>query len=221
MKEASDLYSEEYFSWQSKVGKFGAWANKFKFVNSINPTDLVIDYGCGGGFLLDEMHKGPKIGIEPNEVAAKEIKFENYRTIQQTRVGIGKRKADVIISNHALEHSLNPLSDLIGLRELLREGGLIHLVVPCETINMKFNSNDVNHHIFTFAPINLGNILKEAGFVDIKVQVLKHKWPPKYNSLAKLGWPVFNLICKAWGRIDRKWYQVVAVGVNNGTPKAH
>jgi hypothetical protein len=82
MKEASDLYSEEYFLWQSKVGKFGAWANKFKFVNSINPTDLVIDYGCGGGYLLDEMHKGPKIGIEPNEVAAKEIKFENYRTIR-------------------------------------------------------------------------------------------------------------------------------------------
>jgi SAM-dependent methyltransferase len=221
MAITSNLYGEEYFAWQSKVGKFGAWANRFKFENSVRQEFLVIDYGCGGGFLLEELHKGEKIGIEPNVQAAKSIRFENYRSIKETKENLNGRLADLIISNHALEHSNDPLGDLIALRSLLKPGGIIHLVVPCESIKMKYFESDVNHHIFTFAPINLGNILKISGFKVQKVETLMHKWPPGYQLISKFGPRIFNFACKLWARVDRRWFQVVGIGINEGTYQGH
>ena len=48
----SDHYDDNYFEWQRKSGIFGGLANTFKFKRSITSTDTVIDFGCGGGFLL-------------------------------------------------------------------------------------------------------------------------------------------------------------------------
>lgn len=55
----STHYDAEYFNWQKNIGAFGGWANSFKFKNSISKSDTVIDFGCGGGFLLKKsgMHK--------------------------------------------------------------------------------------------------------------------------------------------------------------------
>ena len=45
-------YDEKYFSWQKLVGQFGGEANKIKFDNFIKENQKVLDFGCGGGYLL-------------------------------------------------------------------------------------------------------------------------------------------------------------------------
>ena len=49
---AEKHYNKKYFEWQKDVGIFGAKANKIKFEELISKNLKVLDFGCGGGFLL-------------------------------------------------------------------------------------------------------------------------------------------------------------------------
>src|SRR5580698_9304380 len=71
---ASSYYDANYFNWQKDIGAFGGWANAFKFKKSVKPGDTVIDFGCGGGFLLQNLNGGTKIGIEPNAAAVESVR---------------------------------------------------------------------------------------------------------------------------------------------------
>jgi SAM-dependent methyltransferase len=215
---ASKHYDKNYFDWQKGIGAFGGWANSFKFKNSISAQDTVIDFGCGGGFLLNELNCKGKIGIEPNLSAAQSVVafgIQHFQSPTEALHSLGKEIADVIISNHALEHALNPLQELINLKPLLKKGGVIHFIIPCDTISYKYNPKDINYHLFSWSPQNLGNLLTEAGYSVEFSRPLIHKWPPFYKKIAKLGWPIFNIACKLYGRMERSWYQVEVRAINN------
>jgi SAM-dependent methyltransferase len=208
---ASTHYNAEYFDWQKDIGEFAGWADKHKFQNSIGPDDTVIDFGCGGGFLLQNLNCRTKIGIEPNPSAAGSIiglDIRHYFNAIDALQELGPDVADVIVSNHALEHTLDPLQEIKHLNPLLKVGGIIHFVVPCESISNKYYASDINHHLFTWSPLNLGNLFTEAGY---KVEYSKpyiHKWPPYYKQLATLGWPLFDLACRVYGQLERSSFQV-------------
>ena len=208
---ASSYYDSEYFDWQKNIGAFGGWANSYKFKNSVSHNDVVIDFGCGGGFLLNNLQCKKRIGIEPNFSAAASVKalgIEHFTSPIEALNQLGEEVADVIISNNALEHTLNPLQELKDLKPLLKLGGIIHIVVPCDSISYKYNSNDIHHHLFSWSPQNLGNLLTEAGYSVEYTRPYIHKWPPLYTKIAKLGRPFFNLACLLYGRIERSWFQV-------------
>jgi len=55
----------------------------------------------------------------------------------------------------------------------------------------------------------LGNLFTEAGFKVLESKPFIHKWPPKYNLIAKIyGKKIFNFFCRIYGRIETSWYQV-------------
>jgi hypothetical protein len=210
-KSHSDHYDAHYFNWQKNVGAFGGWANSYKFKKSIKKNHTVIDFGCGGGFLLNNLDCKTKIGIEPNPSAQDSVRkfcIECFSSPTEALNKLGTELADVIVSNNALEHTLNPLQEIINLYPLLKTGGTIHFVVPCDSINFKYNPNDINYHLFSWSPQNLGNLFTEAGYQVQYCKALIHKWPPLYRHIAKLGWPVFNFACLMYGRLDRSWFQV-------------
>lgn len=207
----SHHYNSDYFKWQSKSGSLGAWANAHKFKNSITRSSTVVDFGCGGGFLLANLDCARTIGIEPNPCAIRSVRsfgIECYQSPNEALDELGDNVADIIISNHALEHTLNPLQELKNLKPLLKTGGIIHFFVPCDSIRYRYNSKDINNHLFSWSPQNLGNLFTEAGFRIEYVRPYVHKWPPFHQSLMKLGWPLFNLLCRIYGHLDRSWFQV-------------
>ena len=214
-KNTSVHYNSDYFEWQRKIGMFGGKANSFKFSRSVKPNTTVIDFGCGGGFLLKNLNCYERLGVEVNQAAHSQI-IENgvspFVSPQALLDERGSECADVIISNNALEHTLNPLLELRSLLPLLKRGGRIHFVVPCESISYQWKAKDINFHLYSWSPMNLGNIFVEAGFEVIEVKPYIHKWPPFYLQLQKMfGWTIFNWLCRIWGRIERSWYQVEIV----------
>ena len=56
-------YNEEYFNWQSHVGKFGAAANKIKFERLIKQNEKVLDFGCGAGEMLIGLRNRPNFTL--------------------------------------------------------------------------------------------------------------------------------------------------------------
>ncbi|MAB28856.1 MAG: hypothetical protein CMJ53_06225 [Planctomycetaceae bacterium] len=204
-------YDEAYFAWQSLVGRFGGKANAFKFSRSVKPTDTVIDFGCGGGFLLKEIECARRIGIEPNTSAHDQITANDVRPFgsqHECLAELGEGIADVIISNHALEHSLNPMQEIKALMPLLKKGGTMHFLVPCDNISVGWKPGDMHFHLYSWSPMNLGNLFTEAGYTVKEAGSLVHKWPPGYLQIQKIfGWKLFHLCCRLYGRLERSWFQ--------------
>lgn len=212
MNHFSKHYDKRYFSWQTQIGEFGAWANKDKFSKYIKTDDNVLDFGCGGGYLLKELKCNGKIGIEVNphaREAAHNIGVKIYDTIDK----VDNNWADVIISNNALEHTLYPLKELKSFFPKLRKGGLIVFLVPCESVKHAYRAGDVNHHLYSWSPMCIGNLYTEAGFNVIEAKPYIHKWPPYYQKIARIGGKrFFNFCCKVYGHLERSWFQVRIVG---------
>lgn len=212
MNKANDHYDKNYFNWQASIGEFGGWANQIKFVKYISEGNDVLDFGCGGGFLLKDINCNKKVGVEVNPSAAETAK-KNGIEVYKSVADVPNEYVDIIISNNALEHTLQPLDELKSLYKKLKTGGKIIFIVPCESISYNYEPNNINHHLYSWSPMCIGNLITEAGFTLIESKAYIHKWPPKYKLIAKLGGrKLFEIACRIYGRIERTWFQVRAIG---------
>ena len=211
----SDHYDARYFARQVEIGTFGGWANQIKFRSEIAATDDVLDFGCGSGFLLKGLVCRSRSGVEVNP-AAFETARENGITVY-TDVGAAPEAAfDVIISNHALEHTLRPLDNLKVLRTRLKVGGRLVLVVPCEGLTNDYKPGDINNHLYTWNPMTLGNLVTEAGFQVRECRAFVHKWPLGWRRFKALyfrnRW-LFDLLSRVRGQMNRQSAQVRVVAI--------
>lgn len=206
--DVSDHYDDKYFTWQASIGEFGGWANLTKFQDYVTPQCDVLDFGCGGGYLLQQLRCRKKIGVEVNPEAAETAKSNGVDVFLRLD-DVPDDCADVIISNNALEHTLHPLQELRALYPKLRDGGKVVFVVPCEAISYEYKPNDINHHLYSWSPMCIGNLMTEAGFNLIESRPYVHKWPPRYWTIAKYGGRrLFEIACRLYGRWERSWFQV-------------
>lgn len=209
----NDIYNEEYFNWQKTVGEFGGKANIFKFAEHINPSDSVLDFGCGGGYLLKNLACARKCGVEINPVAAN-IARENGVECYSSLDNIPNSSINVIISNHALEHVSSPFEVLKNLRAKLVLNGLLVVVVPCEATTLIYDRNDINKHIYTWNPQLLGNLASQAEFKVTDVFPIYHKWPSNYLAIQRrLGWYAFHFLARLNGKFKKNDFQVKLIAM--------
>lgn len=205
---ASPHYDGDYFLYQEENGAFGGWANVTIFQPHVSPTARVIDFGCGGGFLLAALTAAEKIGVEPNSTARERARLNGIQAYADA-TPIPDDWADVIISMHALEHCLHPLVELQRLHRKLRPGGRCVFVVPCETIQMRYSPKDVNYHLYSWSPMALGNLFTEAGFLVDDCGPHISQWPPLASRFGKaLGHTAFDLLSKVVGHVRRSYFSV-------------
>jgi SAM-dependent methyltransferase len=196
----SNYYDGKYLSWQRDIGEFGGWADHVLFAPFVKQTDTVVDFGCGVGALLKGLDVGTKIGVEINTDAIERIRtagIEHHLGLDS----ISTASIDVAVSNHALEHCDDPLSIVRDLYRILRPGGRLVIVVPCESVRLKDSVGDINQHLFTWSPVNLGNLLRRGGFEQVDSHALPYVWPPKiYRTLAKVGGRrLFSIAARLYG----------------------
>jgi SAM-dependent methyltransferase len=209
------VYDSKYFASQNPSGKFGGEANLIKFKDFIRPSDHVIDFGCGGGFLLKNLACRGKIGVEINPCAIHHARALGLQVVENAHE-IPDDWADVIVSDNCLEHVYHPLMELRRLRPKLKKGGHIIFVVASETILMKDKSADVNHHLYSWSPLNLGNLFRTAGYRVISSKPFIHKWPPHFRTLRK--WTrrlLFDALCRLYGYSRWEWFQVRLVATRD------
>ncbi len=209
----NNYYDQKYFDWQKKAGEFGGWANISKFSKYIKPTDSVLDFGCGGGYLLSNINCNKKVGIEINDTATEIARRNGVEIYKDTDDAPGL--FDVVISDNAMEHVDYPLGELKKLKDKLKLGGKIICIVPCESISMRYKKGNVNYHLYSWSPMAIGNLLTEAGFQVVESKAYIHKWPPLSRVWAKwFGRNFFDFTCRLYGEFERSWFQVRVVGIN-------
>jgi SAM-dependent methyltransferase len=195
-----------YYEWQKGLGRVGAELTVPFFAHFVGPAHRVVDSGCGGGFLLDLLPAADRAGIEPNAAARAEGAGRGLR-IEESAAAFPESWADVIISNHALEHMLRPFDELCALRRLLRPGGVLVIMLPIDDWRRQRRADvsDINHHLYTWTPLLLTNLLDEAGFTDVTVEVITHAWPPYPLQLRRVvGHRAFGAAARLWSMMRRQ-----------------
>lgn len=168
------------------VRRLGARLDAWKFRDITHPEQTVIDFGCGTGALLDLLPGRRKIGVEVNPTArghARERGHETYASSGE----LPDRVGDVVISNHALEHTLAPYEELVELRRALKPGGLLVMWLPLDDWRAQRSRPrglDKDHHLYAWTPRLIANLLAESGFHVDTARVVTDAWPPRIASAA-------------------------------------
>lgn len=177
-------YDATYWQFQQEIGKIGGILNKFKFEGLIKPDHTVLDFGCGGGYLLANLNCAKRLGVELNP-HARATAARNGLEAYASLADISENSVDRVISNHALEHVENPLAILKELLRVLKPKGVLCLVLPCEQpseAGFYYKPDDINNHLFTWCPMTIGNLARAAGFKIYESKDFQHQWVPDYKT---------------------------------------
>lgn len=174
----------------------------------------LLDFGCGDGTILRALPAKLRIGIEVNPTCVAKILHDNETQqppidVRRDLADVADASIDVAISNHALEHTLHPTETLAQLRRVLVGGGRLVLVTPFDDWrspgHRRWQPDDRNNHLFTWTPLNLGNLLTEAGFVVAETRLLSRAWSPRLFWIRRrLGTAAFDLACAALARLRHR-----------------
>ncbi len=203
-----------YFQYQNVGGDQRGRINARKFMPFVQASDSILDFGCGNGSMLQALPAQRRIGVEVNPAARAVAEQVIGLEIHATTSTVADASVDVIVSNHALEHVLDPLAALRDLWRILKPNGHLIVCVPIDDWRTQkcYYPKDVNHHLYTWTPLLLGNLLAEAGYQVDNVRILSHAWPPRFWRQLDAWLPVcaFDLLCRftAW-RLKRR--QIIAV----------
>lgn len=213
---------KKYFAYQNQGNLQQGKVSARKFIPYIKPSDTVLDFGCGNGSLLLHLNCHRRLGIEVNPVARAAAIEHIGQEVYANLTSIDDESIDVIISHHALEHVLRPLDTLIDLRRKLKPNGRLILCTPIDDwrTQMHFKLNDHNHHLYTWTPLLMGNLLQEANYHLEQIWVYSHAWPPQHWQQLDNSLPVwlFDIVCyiTAWRLKSR---QVMAIAIRSDTPQ--
>jgi SAM-dependent methyltransferase len=195
----------DYFAYQSSSAEFAPRLEARKFLSHVRPTHAVVDFGCGDGSLLDLLPGRVKVGIEVNP-AAQEAARSRGLTIVPSAADVEDGFADVVISNHALEHVLAPVAELRELLRILKPGGTLVIWLPLDDWRTQRTTqgSDPDHHLYAWTPRLIRNLLEEAGFSVTETRVVTHAWPPFTRHAARLPPAAFDAIAFLWSLVRRR-----------------
>lgn len=195
-----EYYDEQYFEWQQKMGVFGAKIKVNMFKPFIKNDMTVVEFGSGGGYLLEQIDVKEKVGIEINDMARKVAADIGIKSVKHIS-DIPDNFADIIISTSVLEHVENPLGALRELHGKLKDGGKIVFHVPNESCYTEYSRSEINQHLYTWNCLNIGNLFKAAGYFVQSVSRVQEVWPMNYYEIAQeVSKELFDTICRIGGK---------------------
>lgn len=183
------------------------------FEDKVGVGDEVLEFGCGFGWNLGGLRCRRRVGHDVAVQLRAEVEETGAEFVGSTG-SLPDRSFDIVISHHSLEHVSDPSGVLAELRRLLRPGGRLLLTVPWERERRyaRYDPAEPNHHLFSWNPQTLGNLVTVAGFEEIQVRPRRYGYDRRAALLAvrlRCGETGFRGIRWALQRIVPLWEVVL------------
>lgn len=210
-KEASEIYSESYFTSQnpSKLGydDYSSHAEGLRQVACDNmdiikkfasPPGSLIDIGCAFGYFLQvaSSHGWTVEGVEISSYASEKAR-ENAKASVHTGdfvdLALPAASFNVATMWDVLEHSFDPVGDLAETNRILKPGGYLFMTVPNAGSLIArlmgrhwFGFKSAAEHNYFFSEGTIDHALSRSGFRLTGIK--RGTWPCSMRFLAtKLG----------------------------------
>ncbi len=209
-------YDKEYYRpWleEQEKERLRLWRRRARKVQIFKRNGKLLDVGCGCGvFLKEAEHNGFQVyGTEVSEFTV------NYA---KNTFGIDVFKGtlkdasfpdnffDVITFWHVLEHTTDPLGNLIEARRILKPDGILVVAVPNVRnhiyrlaylfVKLKhqklFSLNDREVHLYHFSVNTLKKMMEKAGFKPLKFDMDKERVSAGKLILDTLAWIIYKTL---------------------------
>ncbi len=164
--------SEEFFNNQIARGK--SIINYIeKKTGEVLENKFVLEIGSGAGGILKPF-KDKNNQVLGLDLGSEYIKFGQNKGIT-LKIGTLreldkiKKKPDLVIYSHVLEHILNPYEELKILKRNLKRNSLVYIEVPgiknlTKSYDQDFLRYLQNAHVYHFSLMTLGNLAKRTGY---------------------------------------------------------
>jgi ubiquinone/menaquinone biosynthesis C-methylase UbiE len=183
--------------------------HKRNLIEKFHTSGKILDIGCGTGAFLGQFDKSRwnRQGFEP-DVEAREIAKKTHGIeVNDLSVlnNLTDAKAEVITMWHVLEHVSTINEQLVKIKSLLKEDGILVIAVP---MSNSYDANnyekfwaayDVPRHLYHFTKETLEQLLSKHGFD------LVEKYPMRFDSFyisllsekyKKSGFPLLRALIK-------------------------
>jgi len=153
----------------------------------VRPQAKVLDIGCGSGkflAIIRALHMQP-FGVEVSEVAVNvaknitpEVYLGEYENLEDSPFSSNPSlKFDVIVANHVLEHTANPIKFLQKVNKMLTAEGLAIIATPnyqsvwAILFGRYWAQLDTPRHLFVFSPGNMEMLCQRS---HLRIKKLRH-----------------------------------------------
>ena len=209
-------YNQEYFApWLKEqfVARKKMWKRRLKKVQIFKRTGKLLDVGCGTGLFLNEAKRngwdvyGTEVSSYAVDYAKKSFDIEVFEGELKDN-NFPDNFFDVITFWHVLEHTADPLGNLIEARRILKPGGIVVVAVPnVHNIIYKaaymlvklhkpklFSAKDREIHLYHFSINTLKKMIEKADFTLIKFNIDKERITPGECIIDTFAWIIYKIL---------------------------
>jgi len=136
-----------------------------KLASYVSASAVVLEYGVGLGWNLAQLKCGRKLGFDVADFLEPSLRELGIDFVADTQ-SLAENSIDTVICHHTLEHVLDPPAILREIHRLLAPSGKLLLFVPLEreARYSRFHRDEPNHHLYSWNPQTLGNLVEESRF---------------------------------------------------------
>ncbi|NQU95953.1 MAG: class I SAM-dependent methyltransferase [Candidatus Omnitrophica bacterium] len=195
-----------------KLIKKRLYLNVLKKIELYTKPTKILDIGCAMGFSLEVAKErglqpyGVEVSVFAGKIARKKFR-DNVKIGDIKDVDFKNDYFDAITMVDLLEHLMHPLTILRKARSILKEKGILAIVIPN---TLSFSSKVMKHkwphineeHLYYYSPYSIMSVLSRIGFKIESVKAFPKPITLSYaKSVLKYGrhramYYLLNFICK-------------------------
>lgn len=197
-KRHSELIKDEFYYYSRAKASLRMYFSKI--LNSSN-SPKILEFGVGIGQNIALLKNA--YGYDISEEALQECRKRNLKVFDSIEK-IPNDEFDIVLSRHSLEHVPNPLESLDQIKNKLKKGGILILILPKEKHRRSSFCPDLNQHLFCWNFRSINNLLNLVGF---KPEINGYKYVLGFRKILFVhkifGFSVYLYLAKLIGILFR------------------
>jgi ubiquinone/menaquinone biosynthesis C-methylase UbiE len=167
-----------------------------KIIKDIKKTDLILDCACGDGVGLEELRSLGYTAIgadlaDPKLERAKNKNLNVFKSDMHDLSNFSDDQFDVIICSHTLEHAYDPNKVIKNFRRILKNDGLLFIVLPFPDLSDNADVHIAKDFLGTSDRVNgetkIQNFFKQSNFEIFEKSFDNFREPEIHLSMKKIS----------------------------------